>query len=281
MKKRVYITWSHHHVMKEWFRYREYGIHLLSFDYHTDFRKAFIGKFTAPSTYSQELHNSYLRKHIPCNDVDAAIKDLRNDEHIDFALRSAMIDKAFVFSHSKCGDVDRVLTVPPIVMSEEQAQNVEFMRNFAPKVWKGSSSHDDGISHDLYADARVEHAIVSFSEYRHPLLQAHDESQMAKLVANDAILHEVLETFCKHGFDQDNYILDFDCDFIRDREAMTHGQFHTLKELIRDAKAITIAREPDCVDGCSGGTLSYEEIETWLVGLIQDCVDDVEIEYET
>ena len=284
MKKRVYIVESHHHVIREWLRHRGRGMHLLSFDYHTDFHKAFIRKAGDPSTnfaYSSERHNLYLTKHIPCKDVEAAIKDLENDEHIDFALRSGMIEKAFVFSNDEYGDRDRVLTVPAIAMSEEQVQIVEVMRNFAPIVLKDPPRHDDDISHDGHANFRVKYGIVSFPECRHPLLMAKDESQKAKIVTTDDVLNEVIETFCKHGFDQSNYILDFDCDFIRDRDAMAHRQLQTLKELIRGAKSITIAREPGCVHECSGGTLDYEEIETWFVGLIQDCVDDVEIERET
>lgn len=284
MKKRVYISWSHHHVIREWFRYSGCGIHLLSFDYHTDFHEAFIKKSGTPSdnfTCSSKRYNFYLKKHIPCNDIEAAIKDLKYDEHIDFALRSGMIKKAFVFSSDEYVDEGRVLTVPPIEMSEEQVQFVEFMRNFAPTVVKNSPCHDDNISHDGYAETRIEYGIVSFPECRHPLLMANDELQKAKHVTTDDVLNEVIKTFGKQGFDQSNYILDFDCDFIRDRDAMAHRQLQTLKELIRGAKSITIAREPGCVHECSGGTLDYEEIETWFVGLIQDCVDDVEIERET
>ena len=283
MKKRVYIAESHHHIIREWFRYRGRGLHLLSFDYHTDFHEAFIRKSGAPSAnfaYSSKRHHLYLEKHLPCKDVEAAIKDLENDEHIDFALRSGMIEKAFVFSHDEYGDRDRVLTVPPIAMSEEQVQIVEVMRNFAPIVLKDSIRQDDDISHDGHADIRVEYGIVSFSECRHPLLMAKDESQKAKLVTTDEVLNVVIETFCKHGFDQSNYILDFDCDFIRDCDAMMHGQLQALKNLIVGAKAITIARESAWVSKCCSEALTCEEIEAWLLNLIQGSVDDVEIEYE-
>ena len=107
MKKRVYIVWSHHHAIKELFRYRECGSHLLSFDYHTDFHEAFLRSSCASSSaqfgarpYTIEKHNLVLEKHIGCGDenaLEAAVNDLRNDEHIDFAIRSGMIKRAFVF----------------------------------------------------------------------------------------------------------------------------------------------------------------------------------------
>ena len=104
---------------------------------------------------------------------------------------------------------------------------------------------------------------------------------MAKIITTDEVLNEVIKTFREYGFNQDNYILDFDCDFIRDKDAMTHGKFQTLKILINGAKAITIAREPSCVEECSNHTLSYKEIEDWLVALIKEsCGDDVELDGE-
>lgn len=281
MKKRVYIALSHHHVVREWFKYRERGMHLLSFDYHTDFHEAFTGKSKDPHVHfsrCNKLHNLYLNKHIPCCDIGAAIKDLKNDEHIDFAMKSGIIKYAFVFSHLEYCVRNRVLTVPPMVASEEQVQIMGLRRKNVPIDLKDSTCHDDDISHDVYHD---EHRIVSFPECRHPLLMAKDESQMAKLVTTDDVLNEVIKTFCKYGFDHNNYILDFDCDFIRDCEAMTHGKFDVLKQLIKGAYAITITQEPGCVDSCSKFTLSYEDVEAWLVKLIQDCECDPEIEYDS
>ena len=152
--------------------------------------------------------------------------------------------------------------------------------NQPPSILKDSTCHEDDILHDVCAETRDEYGIVSFPECRHPLLMAKDESQKAKLVTTDDVLNEVIETFCKHGFDQSNYILDFDCDFIRDRDSMTHGNFDILKQLIKGAYAITIAQEPCFVDECSKHTLSYEDVEVWFVKLIKYCECDPEIEYD-
>lgn len=251
MKKRVYITWSHHHVIKEWLRYQRTGVHLLSFDYHTDFQEAFVRKAGDPSAgyaYSSTRHKSYLAKHIPCQDVDAAIKDLRNDEHIDFAIETGMIEKAFVFSCDSSSFADeRVMRVPNEMEQIGQAR------------------------------------IFSYSEMDHPIARPYPytpikQAKVAKLVTTDEVLNEVIETFRRYGFNQANYILDFDCDFIRDKGAMEHDRFPTLKNLLNGAKAITIAREPDYVDKCSEHTLSCDAIVDWLTKLIkEDCGDDVEI----
>ena len=288
MKKRVYIAWLHHHVIKEWYRYRECGMQLLSFDYHTDFRGAFCGK--SGRAYPSEQTAFYMRKHIPCNDVGLAINDLENDEHIDFALRSKIIKRAFVFSHNPCLNRDWALSVPTVVpcpysevspkMTGEALLQLKLLRARAPILVKDQSCRGVGAGS---VEIRDKDLIVSYSEERHPLLTEKDGSQRAKLVTTDVVLDEVMGTFREYGFNQDNYILDFDCDFIRDPDAMTHGRLHTLKELIRGAKAITIAREPKDVIDCSEGKLYSEVIEAWFRGLIQGSIDDIEIidEYET
>ena len=248
MKKRVFIVNSHHHVVKEWFRYQRKGVHLLSFDYHTDFFEAFLRKTFKRSTISCVDRNLYLSKHIPCRDVKAAIKDLRNDEHIDFAIKSNIIKKAFVFSRERNSVVGkRVLRVPTKKKRIDQAE------------------------------------IISYSEKDHPLATPDPytdskEEVIAKIITADIVLDEVIKTFRECGFNQDNYILDFDCDFIRDKYAMKHGKYQTLQNLINGAKAITIARERSCVYHCSNKTLSYRKVEDWLTKLINDsCGGNVEI----
>lgn len=239
MKKRVYIAESHHYVIKEWFRYKKSGVHLLSFDYHTDFQEALVRKFRNSGTAKHISYNEYLSTYISCYDIDAAIKDLRHDEHIDFALRSGIIEKAYVFSSkSNTFDDERMIDVSAGCICSSRSQ------------------------------------IISYGEASHPLVQPHpyDETKkawMAKNNTTDQVLTDVIEVFQKYGFNQDNYILDIDCDFIRDKAAMCHSNLKVLEKLIKGAKAITIARESTCVCECSEGKLISDEIQEWLIGLIK------------
>lgn len=290
MKKRVYIVDSHHHVLREWFRYRGSGVQVLSFDYHTDFHKAFThASYQQSEDHSGNYYESYICKHkyIPCDDEDGvgkAVNNLINDEHIDFAIRSGMIEKAFVFSHDDYPDGRRVLTVPVV---EASTGLVEFMpliqkSGIAPTVIRDLVPINVGTSQDEKSNCHGGAVIVSYPEFRCPLAtpRPYDDSteeKMATIVTADDVLEDVLKTFKEHGFNQDNFILDFDCDFIRDRDAMTHGKFEKLKNLIKTSKAITIAREPYYVDECSGHALSCDEVERWLIGLIKSCIDNVEI----
>ena len=191
-----------------------------------------------------------MNKHIPCSDIDAAIKDLKNDEHIDFALRSGIIERAFVFScHSNSFYEGRVLSVPIVSKHCNQCR------------------------------------IFSYSESCHPIVSLPyddtDKARMAKINTTDEVLTDVMEVFKGHGFDWDNFVLDFDCDFIRDKEAMRYSNVNILEKLIKNAKAITIARESSCVNECSDSKLTSDEIQEWLIGLIKkSCAEGVEVQME-
>lgn len=286
MKKRVYITYSHHHVVREWFRYRGLKPHVLSFDSHTDFNEAFIrvaGNGGLCNSYSRDKHKIFLNKHSPCKDIEAAIADLNNDEHIDFAIRSGIIKRAFVFSFDEYIDYvykSRILNVHPIRKSNEQtignATRVTKLKGFTTTDLKSSPADEL----DLFYNDIIENPIVSFSVHKHSLWNVNNESQMSKLIVTDEILREVMKAFYRYGFKHDNYILDFDCDFIRDLEAMTQNHCNLLTKLIKGARAITIAREPDFVLECSGQTVTYNDVEEWLIGLIQNSEDGFEIEKE-
>lgn len=88
-KKKVYIVEEHHHVLLPWASEREQlGIapHVLTLDHHTD---------TLPEyTHYDETHETPHEKRIDRRDprqIEAALKDLRHDEHFDFAIRNDII----------------------------------------------------------------------------------------------------------------------------------------------------------------------------------------------
>ncbi len=95
--KTVYIVEEHHHVLLPWATERErLGIapHVLTLDHHTD---------TLPEyTHYNETHKVPHEKRVDRRDavrLEAALKDLRHDEHFDFAIRNGLISSAAIFSH--------------------------------------------------------------------------------------------------------------------------------------------------------------------------------------
>ena len=95
--KTVYLVEDHHHALHPWAHERDrLGIapHVLTLDHHTDTLPAF--------THYDETHEKKHEKQIAAHTDEAienASKDLRHDEHFDFAIRNGIIASATVFSH--------------------------------------------------------------------------------------------------------------------------------------------------------------------------------------
>ena len=106
----VYLVEDHHHALLPWREIRRsLGVapHVLTLDHHTDTLPAF--------THYNEVNGGCHPIHIS---VEDALKDLRHDEHFDFAVRNGIIRSATIFSHVNFTvDVNPALTIvhePPI-----------------------------------------------------------------------------------------------------------------------------------------------------------------------
>lgn len=260
MKKRVYIVGEHHNVLREWCKYQGQGMHLLSFDYHIDFRTAFSSWNGGDLT--------------ECENVEAAIIALAKNEHIDYAIRRGIVKKAFVFSYERYFGEGKVgvKTVPDSKAEEDVQAKIDdcFKRMGLPQE-RLRASLCRNVDNRQDGQIVTENQIVSFPKERHPLAPVSD-----KLITSDDVLNSVLDEFNDNNFDWGNYIFDFDSDFIRDEAAMAHGHFEILKKIIRCAKVITIAREPDCCDS----NVPFQKVERWLTELVESCGDEVEIGYD-
>lgn len=123
-KKKVYIVEEHHHVLLPWASEREQlGIapHVLTLDHHTD---------TLPEyTHYDETHETPHEKRIDRRDprqIEAALKDLRHDEHFDFAIRNDIISSATIFSHVNFSrDVNPRITIIHDPPPDEERKTLE------------------------------------------------------------------------------------------------------------------------------------------------------------
>jgi len=112
-QKDVYIVQSHHQVLEAW----ELAPHcnVLTLDYHTDTRKAFntyaywrtdsevkAGKCKTPDKRKNDLVlekiQGYKENRLSIEEIN---RNLRHDEHIDFAVRTGIAEKVFVLSRNR------------------------------------------------------------------------------------------------------------------------------------------------------------------------------------
>ena len=96
--KRIFLVEDHHHVLLPWAELRRASgraFSTLTLDHHTDTLPAF--------SHYAEVHAApgvfFPADYRETSEIRRILSRLRHDEHIDFAIRSGMVDQAYLFTH--------------------------------------------------------------------------------------------------------------------------------------------------------------------------------------
>jgi hypothetical protein len=212
--KDVYTVDNHHDVIMAWHRqFLKAGpIALISFDYHTDLRKAFSLRASQASLIesgqNQFIQNRLSRVDITCSSsIASAITELRHDEHIDFAIQTGIVKAAFV--SLGCG-------------SPGMPHKDVHVYSFDPCIPTCRRSPHNEACLMKRAGMVIESEILS------PRVV-----DMEKKIG------------C--GLHAGNMVLDVDLDIFNRRKAIAPNDISVFHHLIQSAMLVTIAREPNCV----------------------------------
>lgn len=251
--KDVYIVDEHHYVLARWALIRrrlDRAPNLITIDHHTDVHEAFLGHAHL-ETYERGgdawALAKGLVKRIDWQDDQSllwAIEHLRHDEHVDAATLSGILNYAFCIQLSDSGgnpsiekqayDADRQArwpqspTLPPPCrpMTYEDPENHIFVISHDCAIGCGRMPHND--------DCVVEHGnMVIESIYLDDQLAR--GAEMSRCVGIDHL-------------ESKPYILDIDLDAFHSRQAIEPADRTTFYRLIRNAVAITVATEAECVE---------------------------------
>lgn len=244
------IVKSHHQVLRQWFELRhrlDSAPDVISFDSHTDTRQAFLRRnFRAAK--NEELPQELIEK-VKQGDVhslEKAIRWLKNDEFIDFAIKADLIRNAYVFSWM---------------------QGVTEGNKVSITQWQTDACGTDKRIF-VFSPNRMPCCCKPYSKDLSRCTQG-CRQQLADLAIDDAVLQCVVEVFQRFELDLLNYILDFDCDFFLTKRALAPESDTTIGNLIRGALGVSIARESACVRDCrTDPTLTATTIVNALNGLI-------------
>ena len=249
--KDIYIVKSHNQVLEAWEPGEKQN--LFSLDFHTDTRSAFhnyaywrahsevkAGKVSDHTVRKNELINEKIRMYrdnrMSLNQVN---DNLKHDEHLDFAVRTEIIDTAFILASS--------------TNQSSSNPNVHIVNS--------SGEYDN-------------HRLIEFSS---SLVVSSDSQKVyPEQMAHRAIESEVLEEAfsvaesCKESF-FDKFILDIDCDYFNTEKSLYPDNKESFEKLVRDSEFITIALEPECVDICcfEGQHLDSRKILKRLLSIIE------------
>ena len=265
-EKDIYIFKNHHYALLPWAEIRsqhEVAPLLLSFDYHTDTHMPFL--FHSHKAYGtkEEERNILIKsmiKNIDYRNSDSildAIFNLRNDEHILTAIESDIISVAFIISIEGVSEFTRTQEGDANILVSEAFNHLKskcFVAGIDPIYADYEANDDDDwleILHKvLLEDDFLSDKLMFFEE----MSSLHFDNLMPKYP----------------------YILDIDLDYFTTREAINPKSHRIFSKLIKNATAITIAKEPDCVQMCRRNKFDDEfdsgYLQSKLIKLIENAL---------
>lgn len=251
--KDVYVVDDHHYALAPWALMRRRlgrAPNLITLDHHTDVHEAFLGHAHL-ETYESggdawALARDLVKRIDWQNDQSLlwAIEHLRHDEHIDAATLSGVLNYAFCIQLSDHGgnpsieqqeyDADRQARWP---------QSTKLPPPRRPMTYEDPANHIFVISHDCAIGCnRMPHNDDCVVEHGNMVIES---------IYLDDQLTRGTEMSRSVGIDHleaQPYILDIDLDVFHSRQAIEPADRTTFYRLIRNAVAITVATEAECVE---------------------------------
>lgn len=251
--KAVYVVDDHHYALAPWALVRRQlgrAPNLITLDHHTDVHEAFLGHAhleTYESGGDPWALARDLVKRIDWQDDQSllwAIEHLRHDEHIDAATLSGVLNYAF------CIQLSDHSGNPSI---EQQAYDADRQARWPqpptlplpcrPMTYGDPGNHIFVISHDCAIGCnRMPHNDDCVVEHGNMIIESiYLDDQLARGA-------EMSRCVGINYLESQPYILDIDLDAFHSRQAIEPADPTTFYRLIRNAVAITVATEAECVE---------------------------------
>jgi len=274
--KDVYVVDDHHYALAPWALMRRRlgrAPNLITLDHHTDVHEAFLGHAHL-ETYESggdawALARDLVKRIDWQNDQSLlwAIERLRHDEHIDAATLSGVLNYAFCIQLSDHGGN------PSIEQQEYEAdrqarwpQPTKLPPPRRPMTYEDPANRIFVISHDCAIGCnRMPHNDDCVVEHGNMVIES---------IYLDDQLTRGTEMSRSVGIDHlegQPYILDIDLDVFHSRQAIEPADRTTFYRLIRNAVAITVATEAECVEELKfdGEAIDADFLLARVVGHIQ------------
>nr|WP_294485203.1 UPF0489 family protein [uncultured Anaerosporobacter sp.] len=221
--KQLFICENHHYALLPWAKIRtqKENLKLLTFDHHTDTHEAFLDfLYNHPKLALSDLVAK--TNYNDCNSVKSAIDILKNDEHIDTALKIGIIEKAFVVSFD--GSFDKPSSNEFTEFHNDMEREVNVMLGLEP------------MPKDLtYPESNI--YVIGTSNYLDDYNCISDDFL--------TIMLERIEIMSGIDILNTDYILDIDLDYFHTYSVLDESNSIVFKNIVSRACAITIATEPN------------------------------------
>ncbi|MDY0050902.1 MAG: UPF0489 family protein [Aliarcobacter sp.] len=259
-KKQISIFENHNEAVIPWDSLKTNNKPaLLTFDYHTDTHLALLRhnwkKLNSPQNHQELVNEANKMLSLPFNILEL-VKILRNDEHIDFAIRADIISHAYVCSYSTSSNT---------IKSEEtklwEKNNLDVIKIYTNNQEEKPTKHTFKMPQNKIIELDNEHFYN---------LNIFEQKQQADLAIDDininhriSKIQEINKSIFSEKYDfLNNFILDIDLDYFNTLNSINPKNIESFYLLIRKAKMITIAKESYFVNECK---LENEEIDVNII----------------
>lgn len=252
--KDIYVVEAHHHALAAWALIRrgmERAPNLITIDHHTDTHEAFLG-YAWMEHYEHRADDEIalreqLTARIDWND-DASLQDaiakLRHDEHISAATQSGVLDQAYCIQLSDSGGSQSM---------EEEAFAADRQAR-----WPAAPTLPFPTRPMTYAATAERMYVIPAPCYVGCVARPHNDDCVTRHALeivearylDDQLVRgsEISRCFGLPNLEAAPYVLDIDLDAFHSRKSITPDDPSSFHRLIRNAVAITIATEPECVE---------------------------------
>lgn len=267
--KAVYIFEDHHSALIPWAELRaklNTTPLLVSFDYHTDTHRPFqfysyheSQKQERNENKSREIQDDIINDLI--NKIDYrdtstlidALKFLRNDEHIQTALRTNIIQKAIIFSYQNSSDspasVEQVEELDK-AMENHIEDYIYYREHNKPRLRALPERPFHYPNSDIYMPSMT----PSFND---SVIDDELDKEYVDMYLEDIFLEDrlnVITEMTSQYFNNQSflnpYILDIDLDYFMSKKAITPIDYTIFSRIVQNADIITIAKESGYVEIC-------------------------------
>jgi len=252
--KSVYVVDDHHKALAAWALVRRSmpdAPNLITIDHHTDTYEAFLGhahwEAYQGRVPDQEAFRLGLVSQIDWQSdqsVIEAVTKLKHDEHIDAATSSGTLSDAFCIQLSDSGATP---SVEQLAFDQSREQNWPNPPTAPlperPMTYAAAPNRIYALPFDCFVGCQaMPHNDDCFLQQSNEVIESkYLEDQLTRGA-------EISRCIGLPNLEATSYILDIDLDAFHTRKAISPSDPTTFYRLVKNAIAITIATEAECVD---------------------------------
>ncbi|WP_445656551.1 UPF0489 family protein [Achromobacter sp. NCFB-sbj8-Ac1-l] len=253
--KSVFIFDSHQMALLPWSllaKRAPRAPYVISLDYHTDTNEAFWNYAFWKCDQNTEKARTLCSELVDAIDrldessVQLAIENLKNDEHIDAAIKSGIISHSFSIQHMDSSGTlsnERKHYINRNYSDHMARLRNEILEPLPPFTYEAPKDKMFIVPRECAVGCeRIPHNDECLRDYANQVLE------YKFLREKFDVIDQMAHTSGIASIRPQPYILDIDLDYFQTLRAAKPKDFNFFHALIRNSFGITIAREHDCVD---------------------------------